>query len=60
MSCEHVSASDYELSVRRVAHLGCGLLELGLFNQQFVGGAFVALDLLLLNLLHQSFLFCFQ
>ena len=42
------------------AHLGCGLLELGLLHQQLVGGALVALHLLLLNLLHQGFLFGFQ
>lgn len=42
------------------AHLGRGLLEFGVFHQQLVGGALVALDLLLLNLLHQSFLFGFQ
>lgn len=47
-----------ELSSR--AHLGRGLLEFGMFYQQLVRGALVALDLLLLNLLHQSFLFGFQ
>lgn len=45
---------------QRAAHLRCGLFQLGLFHQQFIRGAFVTLDLLFLNLLHQSFLFGFQ
>lgn len=36
------------------------MFQLGLFHQQFIRGAFVTLDLLLLNLLHQSFLLGFQ
>lgn len=48
------------LGKRLGAHLGRGLLELGMLHQQLVRGALVALDLLLLNLLHQSFLFGFQ
>lgn len=40
--------------------LGRGLFEFGLFHQQFVGRALVALDLLLFDLFNQSFLFGFQ
>lgn len=36
------------------------MFQLGLFHQQLIRGAFVTLDLLFLNLLHQSFLFGLQ